>query len=82
MRAKAQQDDFNVKLIQSLERIEIRWIRIHIRVYEEVAGLMMRKRENKKVLVIKLSGKSTVAQVHILSESIREGMGWTSYKGK
>jgi hypothetical protein len=27
-----------------------------------------------------LSGKCTIAQVHLLSESIREGLGWTSYR--
>jgi hypothetical protein len=43
---------------------------------------MMRKGEKKEVLVSILSRKSAVAQVHLLSENIGEGLGWTSYRGK
>jgi hypothetical protein len=49
---------------------------------------MMRK-EKKEVLIGIITtqqnihlGKRAVAQVHILSENIREGLGWTSYRGK
>lgn len=42
----------------------------------------MRKEENKEVLVSILSGKSIVVRVHLLLESIREGLGWINYMGK
>jgi hypothetical protein len=43
---------------------------------------MMRKEEKKEVLVSILSGKRVVVRVHLLSESIREGLGWMSYREK
>jgi hypothetical protein len=50
---------------------------------------MMRKEEKKEVLVgINLTwksillGKHTVAQVHMPSGNIKEGMGWTGYREK
>jgi hypothetical protein len=42
---------------------------------------MMRK-EEKKSARKNSSGKHIVAQVHLLSERIREGSGWMSYREK
>jgi hypothetical protein len=89
MRAKEKQDDFNFKLMQSLDITERKWIRRQSQVGQEVTNLMMRKEEKQEMLVGNdlnlqsiLSGKHAVAQVHLLSESIGEGLGWTSYMGK
>jgi hypothetical protein len=43
---------------------------------------MIRKEEKKEVLVSILTGKHAISQVHLLSEIIREILGWTSYRGK
>jgi hypothetical protein len=57
------------------------------RVGQEFIGLMMRKEEKQEVMIginfthqNILLGKRVVVQVHLLSESIREGLEWTSYK--
>jgi hypothetical protein len=49
----------------------------------------MVKEEKQEVLIGNITthqsihlGKCVVAQVHLLSESIRGGPGWTSYKGE
>jgi hypothetical protein len=50
---------------------------------------MMRKEEEQEVLIGIITthqsihlGKCIIAQVHLLSRSIREGLGWMSYMEK
>jgi hypothetical protein len=85
MKAKEHQYDFNIKLMQILERIENKidkeiescWTiirRSHDEKRREETSVDMHQPHSPKHHL----RKCAVAQVHLLSESIREGLGWTS----
>jgi hypothetical protein len=88
MKAKKQQDDFNLKLTKSLDIIERRWIKRMTQANQEVTCLLMRKEEQEVLADITITpqgipqGDNTVSQVHPLSESVRRGLGWMSYNDK
>jgi hypothetical protein len=89
MKAKEQQDDFNVKLMQSLDIIEKKMDKETESSRSRSHRSHDEKRREARVLIGNITihqsihlGKCAVAQVHLLIESIREGLGWMSYREK
>jgi hypothetical protein len=87
MRAKEQQDDFNMKLLESLNIIEKKLDKESGSSKSGSHRSLMRKEKQEVLADITITPRGipirdhTTAQVHPLSESIR-GLGWMSYEEK
>jgi hypothetical protein len=86
MKAKEEQDDFNIKLLQRLDRIEKN-------MDKEAESRKLRRHgshdERRKIRSVDrhhhhsprdLARKACSSSTHLLSGSIRGGLGWMSYK--
>jgi hypothetical protein len=85
MRAKEQQGDFNVKLMQSLDKIEkkmdkeIETSRSRSHMSHDRQGVLINIITTRQSILFR---KRAVIRVHLLSKNIREGLRWTSYMEK
>jgi hypothetical protein len=88
MKSKEEQDGFNIKLLQSLDRVEKN-------MDKEIDSRKSRRHEyhDDKIKTRSVDmnhhhsqefqlGEHAIVQSHLLSRSIRGGLGWMSYKEK
>jgi hypothetical protein len=88
MKAKEEQDGFNIKLLQRLDKLRKIWIRRPSQTNQEDTRLMIREESQEVLTYISITlqdiqlGERAVSQVHLMSGSIRRNLEWTSYKEK